>query len=95
MKPSSNNRWEASAYITTPHPDYEIIGLSSHYSADEKEPSLNVQINWPENQVGMRLGADFQTENLYKGHFQMKLPFQQLKNFAIDGSISPLVNMVL
>lgn len=76
--------------MTTPHPDYEVIGFASHYSTDEKEPSFNIQVNWPQNQLGLSIGADFLSENSQRGFIQLKLPFQELKHIALDGAYIPM-----
>lgn len=94
VKPSANKRWEISALLTSPQPDYEIIGISSHYSTDEKEPSFDMQVNWPGKQAGLNVAADFLTDGLQRGRFEMKLPFQNLKDLAIDGAYLPLETVI-
>lgn len=78
-----------SALLTSPQDGYEILGLSSHYSTDEKEPSFDIQINWPDKQVGLAVAADFLTEGLQRGRFHMKLPFHDFKDVAVDGAFMP------
>ncbi|XP_057368025.1 uncharacterized protein LOC130689027 [Daphnia carinata] len=86
--PELNKRWEASAVLTTPNPNYAVIGLSSQYVADEKQPAFDLQINWPGKQVGVNFVADI-SEGSHGGRLQMKTPFEQLRNFTVDGSFSP------
>lgn len=75
--------------MTTPNPLYAVIGLSSQYKADDKQPSFDLQINWPEKEAGIHMDADILSEGYNRGSFQVKTPFEQLRNFAVDGSFTP------
>ena len=82
-----NKRWEGSALLTTPHPSYAVIGITSQYTADEKQPTFDLQVNWPNKEIGINFVVDILTD--HRARFQMKTPFEQLRNFSVDGSFSP------
>lgn len=86
--PSQAKRWEVTATVTTPNPNYAVIGVSSHYVADEKQPSFDLQLNWPGKEFKTNLKLDVSTEGYSRGRFQMNTPFQQLHQFTIDGSFT-------
>ena len=75
--------------MTTPNPSYAIIGLSSQYTVDEKQPSFDLKINWPEKEVGIHMAADIFREGYHRGRVYVKTPFEQLQNLAVDGSFTP------
>lgn len=74
--------------LTTPNPNYAVIGMSSLYIADEKQPIFDLQINWPGKQIGINFIADV-SEAFHGGQLQIKTPFEQLRNFTLDGSFPP------
>lgn len=74
--------------MTTPHPNYSTIGLTSQYIADENQPSFSLALNWPGKEFSIHGVGDISSEGQYRGRFQMKTPFQQLHQLGIDGSFS-------
>lgn len=62
--------------------------MRTQYSADERQPSLDLQIYWPQKEIGMSFIADFFNEEQHRGRFHLKTPFEELRNLTIDGSCS-------
>lgn len=70
--------------MTTPHPQYPVLGVSSVGVATSRNPSVDVNIYWPEKDLSLSMAAVYPHNGEARAKFALKTPVDRLRRIQID-----------